>query len=373
MGRCCAEPLSNTTAATASNGSAANDTVADVDSCPWYGELCHRYCTRKPHSEPFGIHCSGRGYCANSGRNCICDRGYADGPDGICARLLDVPEVPMDPALRAFINYGIPLLSLGLIVEIGLFVMAYLRRRQASEQVAEIEEAILKKLTMPTLEELDGELPGADPFAPGADNTDGMNIRDKQVFLGHNCTRTQCMHAAMPLPFPLFDAVFHSRMFHLTIDALLFLQSRSAVDLTLLLMGDAQTAQLEKRKKRWQDANVINLDPNEILEEKVIDAAVTGYLYAGKYEKDPGKASVVAVGRRATMQEKGRELLGDNAKGLEEFYTERADALVLAGNRLPESRTRPLRVLDGRYDLDDALQDRQVCVVRWSGAERTFT
>ena len=49
------------------------------------------------------------------------------------------------------------------------------------------------------------------------------------------------------------------------------------------------------------------------------------------------------------------------------------DALVLAGNRLPESRTRPLRVLDGRYDLDDALQDRQVCVVRWSGAERTFT
>lgn len=208
----------------------------------------------------------------------------------------------MDPALRAFINYGIPLLSLGLIVAIGLFVMAYLRRRQASEQVAEIEEAILKKLTMPTLEELDGELPGADPFAPGADNTDGMNIRDKQVFL----------------------------------------------------------AQLEKRKKRWQDANVINLDPNEILEEKVIDAAVTGYLYAGKYEKDPGKASVVAVGRRAKMQEKGRELLGDNAKGLEEFYTERADALVLAGNRLPESRTRPLRVLDGRYDLDDALQDRQL-------------
>ena len=161
--------------------------------------------------------------------------------------------------------------------------------------------------------------------------------------------------------------------FHLTIDSPLVLQSRSAVDLTLLLMGDAQTAQLEKRKKRWQDANVINLDPNEILEEKVIDAAVTGYLYAGKYEKDPGKASVVAVGRRAKMQEKGRELLGDNAKGLEEFYTERADALVLAGNRLPESRTRPLRVLDGRYDLDDALQDRQVCVVRWSGAERTST
>ena len=66
---------------------------------------------------------------------------------------------------------------------------------------------------------------------------------------------------------------------------------------------------------------------------------------------------------RAKMQEKGRELLGDNAKGLEEFYTERADALVLAGNRLSESRTRPLRVLDGSYDLDDALQDRQVCVV----------
>ena len=92
----------------------------------------------------------------------------------------------MDPALRVFINYGIPLLSLGLLVATGFCVMAYLRRRQAVDQRAEVEEAILNKLMMPTLEELDGNMPGDDPFANGANNTEGMGVREKNEFLGGN-------------------------------------------------------------------------------------------------------------------------------------------------------------------------------------------
>ena len=74
--------------------------------------------------------------------------------------------------------------SAGMVVALGFFAMAWLRRRQAEQQREEIEHAILKKLSMPTLEELDGQLPEGDPFADGADNTEGMEIREKQQFLG---------------------------------------------------------------------------------------------------------------------------------------------------------------------------------------------
>ena len=114
---------------------------------------------------------------------------------------------------------------------------------------------------------------------------------------------------------------------------------------------------LEERKKQWNDTNFLHLDPSEILEDKVIDSAVTGYLFKGK----SSNASVVAVKRTEKMQEQGRALMGED-KRFEEFYMERADALVLAGNRLPESRGHPMRVLGARHRLDDAVQNQQVRV-----------
>ena len=95
---------------TSSNSSSDNG-----NECAWYGETCHRYCTRLTHSEAFGIHCNGRGYCSESGRNCVCDPGYADGSDGICSLLLPVPPVPMDPILKAFLFYGAPAIGFGIV------------------------------------------------------------------------------------------------------------------------------------------------------------------------------------------------------------------------------------------------------------------
>jgi hypothetical protein len=116
-------------------------------------------------------------------------------------------------------------------------------------------------------------------------------------------------------------------------------------------------ARLEERKKQWNNTNFLHLDPSEILEDKVIDSAVTGYLFKGK----SSNASVIAVARTNKMQEQGRKLMGEDP-ALEEYYMERADALVLAGNRLPESRGHPMRVLGARLRLDDALQNQQVHV-----------
>jgi len=192
-----------------------------------------------------------------------------------------------------------------LLVALVFFGMAFLRRRQAQKQKADVEHAILKQLTMPTLEELDGEMPESDPFAPGADDTEGMNILEKTTFL----------------------------------------------------------EKLEVRKKKSKDPNFLAFDPKEILEDCAIDSAVTGYLFAGKYEPSTEKASVVAVARRSKMKGKADEVMGSGgSKKLENFHSERADALLLAGNRLPMSTSHPFRILDMPVQLEDPLQDRQVVV-----------
>lgn len=296
MCRCCAGEQDVTESSNATNGTA---------ECEWFGETCHRYCTRDPHEKDFGIHCNSHGYCSESGRNCACDPGYTDAPDGICAMLIPLEPEPMDPALKAFIYYGSPVLGLGMMGAVIFFAMAYLRRRQAKKQQAQVEHAILKQLTMPTLEELDGEMPGGDPFAPGADKTEGLNVIEKQAFL----------------------------------------------------------EQLRLRKQKWKDPDFLSYDPDEILEESLIDSTVTGYLFAGKFESSAAKASVVAVNRRDLMKEKAHAMMSVNGAStpkLDKFHEERAEALLLAGNRLPMSRSHPFRILDSSVDLPDALQNRQL-------------
>ena len=105
-----------------------------------------------------------------------------------------------------------------LLAAAGYFVRACLLRRQKHQKKDEIEHAILKQLPMPTLEELEGELPDADPFADGADNTEGMVIRERLDFL----------------------------------------------------------EVLGKRRKKWKDVRLINFDRNEILEEDKINSRVGG-------------------------------------------------------------------------------------------------
>lgn len=46
-GRCCA-------------GDVGMLSIGNATVCPWYGEMCHRYCTPDPHDMGFGIHCNSR-------------------------------------------------------------------------------------------------------------------------------------------------------------------------------------------------------------------------------------------------------------------------------------------------------------------------
>ena len=196
-----------------------------------------------------------------------------------------------------------------LLAAAGYFVRACLLRRQKHQKKDEIEHAILKQLPMPTLEELEGELPDADPFADGADNTEGMVIRERLDFL----------------------------------------------------------EVLGKRRKKWKDVRLINFDRNEILEEDKINSRVGGFLLGGKfskYEQSSEKIGEIAAVRRDRNKAKAEDMMKggliDLSPALNEFHATHADALILAGTRLPHSRTKPLHIFDTTYQLDDNLQDQQV-------------
>ena len=66
---------------------------------------------------------------------------------------------------------------------LSLYAGAYSLRKQSIRQKDDVGHAIVKQLAAPTLEELEGEMPEPDPFAPGADDTKGMEIIEKQNFL----------------------------------------------------------------------------------------------------------------------------------------------------------------------------------------------
>ena len=165
-----------------SNSSGNSSNTVFSAACPWYGETCHRYCTRDPHNKSFGLHCSSHGYCADSGRKCTCDDGWADGDDpvsmnrygdsfsdsrpsyptdGLCNRYVGVIQHTPHPVSRWV--YGI--IGTLFCLFIVLLVLAYRRRQQAQRVKADIEDAILNRLTLSTLEELQGKLPEGDPFA----------------------------------------------------------------------------------------------------------------------------------------------------------------------------------------------------------------
>jgi len=147
------------------------------------------------------------------------------------------------------------------------------------------------------LEELEGEMPGGDPFAPGADDTKGMDVLEQEEFM----------------------------------------------------------KALALRRQRWNDPETVNFDPKDIKEEKAIDSMVTGYLFTGTFESDANKASVVAVKRHADLKRRAEaHLKGPGTDpALEEFHSSRAEQLMLAGNRLPASRTNPLHIFDKEVAFDE--------------------
>ena len=153
------------------------------------------------------------------------------------------------------------------LVALSYYIRAYLLRRQSIRQKDDMEHAILKQITAPTLEELEGEMPGADPFAPGADDTKGMDVLEQEEFM----------------------------------------------------------KALALRRQRWNDPETVNFDPKDIKEEKAIDSMVTGYLFTGTFEPDANKASVVAVKRHADLKRRAEaHLKGPGTDpALEEFHSSR--------------------------------------------------
>ena len=98
-------------------------------------------------------------------------------------------------------------------------------------------------------------------------------------------------------------------------------------------------------------------DPDDIVDDDRIDETVASFLYAGKSEQVPAKseaarARALAVQRRDKNKARALASAGANrARDIEQFHETHADDLLVAGSRMPLSRSKPLRILDASYDL----------------------
>jgi hypothetical protein len=334
-----------------SSGNFSNTSAPPVFSaaCPWYGETCHRYCTRDPHNQSFGIHCSAHGYCGDNGRKCTCDEGWADGDDpasmnrygnsfsasrpwyptdGLCSRYVGVIQHTPHPVPRWV--YGI--IGTLFCLFIVFLVLAYRRRQEAQRMKADIEDAILNRLTLPTLEELQGKLPEGDPFAQQngeeekeVDKKGAAAGKKKSVFtLGSKCLRS-----------PFSKGKEQEK-------------KKTGVKEEVSAASSSQKKHLSNRKKQWKQGEIIVFNTADILDDRTIDNNVNSYLTASKSERLSADAgSGVSVRRRD--QNKARAVdrvtkAGGDPAFLETFHRENADDLVRAGSRMPASAAHPLRV-----------------------------
>jgi hypothetical protein len=78
-----------------------NDQKSQISVCPWYGIMCHRFCTRSQYEGPEAssaaqkIHCSGHGSCVDPQQGgpleCECDPGWTSKNDKLCGYM--IPKV----------------------------------------------------------------------------------------------------------------------------------------------------------------------------------------------------------------------------------------------------------------------------------------
>ena len=114
---------------------------------------------------------------------------------------------------------------------------------------------------------------------------------------------------------------------------------------------------LAKRRKKWKDPRYLAFDPDDIVDDDRIDETVASFLYAGKSAQVPAKseaarARALAVQRRDKNKARALASAGANrARDIEQFHETHADDLLVAGSRMPLSRSKPLRILDASYDL----------------------
>eukprot|EP00960_Hanusia_phi_P070740 767382-Hanusia_phi.AAC.6 len=121
-------------------------------SCPWYGEMCQRYCTRDPNS--IGIHCNSHGLCDKSGTTCICDQGYRNSYSGLCNEKIPVPKSPLDVVFKWVMMVGVPVIVVGFLVAVYLYRLVSVQRDKILEGQKVVQDLVLNTLPLPTQEEI---------------------------------------------------------------------------------------------------------------------------------------------------------------------------------------------------------------------------
>jgi len=225
---------------------------------------------------------------------------------------------PMDPVLRMFINVGIPIITVFMAICIYVWVRAWLKSRQMKIGQAMVEDVVLKKLPMPTLEELGDD-----------------------VILERNL---------------LNDADVE----------------QTVVGKVERMQNEEAVAKIKKRRATAAGDKIKwNLDDFTHRGGKEIpDAVVSAFITTGKFEAISDTTNDVGVLQTYQRLEKFKSGAGKDAKGMEALWDDkdRVRDLIKAGNRAPKSKRNPvgaagvMPIVEGSNALKQqvAAQHRQV-------------
>ena len=273
--------------------------------CPWFGIMCHRFCTRSPVNNIEGqmkavqnIHCNGHGQCIqpNNAVQCACDDGWTNGKDGaLCGFKIPVKTKAMDPILRRFIEIGVPIISVALLLAFYVWIRAFLKARQVKLGQRLVEELVLNKLPLPTVEEVGDDVV-----------TERETIKDRSK---EKNVEEEIEH-------------FYKE------EALLKIKAKRSK----LARGDKI------------DFNLDDFHYNDAGKE-IPDSSVSAFLASGKFDK---KKMQEATGHDGVLQalsrlEKFKTGPGQDAEGTEALWQDknRIKDLLRAGARVPRSKSKP--------------------------------
>jgi len=401
---CCADNLHTVTM-----GGEIAGTSSKLTICPWFGVMCHRFCTRSLYegidagSAAQKIHCSGHGSCMEplqgGAIGCECDPGSADGNGTLCGyfipktfvvklgvefpmsvadfdelnqkrfkrsfaaaagavlegsvaihkisaikadsrrqsaesmnldifvyavdkeaaiaiaenlseerinseltkqqlpsiKILWGPDVelsePMDPVLRSFIDIGVPIIAVFMAICFYIWARAWLKSRQMKIGQELVEDVVLKRLPMPTLEEL-----GPDVIA----EREILKDLDVHATIADQVDRQYKEEAVAKIQ-----------------------KDRATAD------GDKINWDLDEF--RYRDAG-----------KDIPDALVTAFITTGKFEATSDTAD---VGILQTYQrlEKFKAGAGKDTEGMEALWDDkdRVKDLIKAGTRVNKSKSNP--------------------------------
>ena len=231
-------------------------------------------------------------------------------------RMLEKPRVAlseaMDPVLQMFIYVGVPIISVGMAICFYFWIKAWLKSRQMKIGQELVEDVVLKRLPMPTVEEVGEEVVDERELLKNAESGVVLSVEERVVEKYkqeeiHKIKKARNTAAGDKINFNLDD--FH-----------------------------------------YRDHG-----------KEIPDAVVSAFLTTGKFEATSDTTGDVAILQTYRRLEKLKDSIDPDMEGVDRLLDDkdRLKDLIRAGARVPKSQRRPVGVSGIMPEVDGSRELQQ--------------